>query len=143
MNVQEDATILIDIRKYQQIYLANMTSNSSNTASGECIGMGNATYQKCGTKCVLGCRFIPNISDVAVIPNDCESSECIEGCFCKVGFVRYEDKCVLPKECPVRSNKSIEFSTEVTKLVNKPSCSNECKPPAMPCKPSTCNQNSN
>lgn len=120
-----------------------MANSSNNTPSDECIGMENATFQKCGTKCVLSCRFIPNVSNVAVTPNDCESNECVEGCFCKVGFVRYEDKCILPKECPVRSDKSIEFNTEIPKRVVKPSCSNGCKPPPKPCKPSICNHISN
>lgn len=141
MNVQEDATVLIDFSKYQKMYLANKANSSNNATTDVCIGMENATYHKCSAKCVLSCRLIPNMSDVAVTPNECENSACMEGCFCKVGFVRYEDKCVLPKDCPVRINKSIEFNTEVPKRVVKPSCGNGCKPP--PCKPPTCKRNSN
>lgn len=109
--------------------------NSSNSSTFEaCIGVENAAYRKCGTKCILGCRFTPNILDVAVTPNDCENSECVEGCFCKDGYVRLEDKCILPKGCPVRSNKSIEFSTGVPKRIMKPFCGgiNTCKPPPPP-----------
>lgn len=134
VDIQEDVTALIDFSKYQQIYLANMTNSSNNTKADKCISINNAAYHKCSSKCVLGCRFIPHISDVAVTPNECENSACIDGCFCKVGFVRYKDKCVLPEECPVRSKQSIELNTEVPKLILKPSCSSGCKPPPKPCK---------
>lgn len=124
---------MIDFSKYQQINAVNVTNSSKFQ---ECIGIENAVYQKCGKKCVLGCRFIPNISDLAVTLNDCEAAECIEGCFCKDGFVRLHDKCILPKECPVRSNKSIQLSTEMPKRIIKPMCggSNGCRPTPKPCK---------
>lgn len=141
MNVQEDVPMLIDLSKYQQIYLANLTNNSNKTTSDVCISMENAEYRKCEKKCVMACGSIPNISDFAVTVRECVKSACIEGCFCEPGFFRYEDKCILPEECPVRSNKSIELNTEVPKRIIKPSCSNGCKPPPKPCK--QCNQHFN
>lgn len=108
-------------------------------------------YQKCGTKCVLACRFDSKVLDVAATLTECDKNECVEGCFCKDGFVRDQGKCILPKECPVRNNKSIEFvasmpTNPLEKRVIKPNCgngngSNKCILPPKPCLPFLC-QNS-
>lgn len=127
MNIDEDVTILID-----QIKVAN---SLNNTKSDECTGLENGTYQKCGTKCVLGCRHTPLSSDIAVTSTDCEKIECIEGCFCNVGFVRYQDKCILPIECPVRDNKSIELATKMPNTSDK----RIIIKPNKPCLPFLCN----
>lgn len=149
INVEEDVTILIDFSKYQQIHSANVTNN---TKSEDCTGLENAAYQKCGTKCVLACRFDPSISDVAATLKECDGNECIEGCFCNDGFVRYQSKCILPKECPVRNNKSIvllakKSPSPLEKRIIRPSCgssngSTRCITPSKPCLPFLCNNNS-
>lgn len=149
VNVEEDVTILIEFNKYQQIHPANATISSNNTKPEECIGLENALYQKCGTMCISACRFIPE-SDLAATLEECDTNECIDGCFCKDGFVRYQDKCILPNECPVRNNKSIEFATKMPlnpleKRIIKPSCesSNGRCPPLKPCIPFLCSNGGN
>lgn len=150
MNVEEDVTILIDFNKYQQIHPANAANSSNITKPEVCAGLENAVYQKCGTKCVLACRFTTIVLDLGATLKECDKNECIEGCFCKDGFVRYQDKCILPKECPIRSNKSIEFDTKMPsnplgKRIIKPSCSGSsgCMPPPKPCLPFLCNNGGN
>lgn len=144
MNAEDGLTILIDFDKYHQLHPINVTISSNSTAATACADLDNGVYQVCGKKCILSCRYNPAILDVAQTSNDCPNTECIEGCFCKVGFVRYRDKCILPKECPQRSNKSIEFNTDMPnnalgKRISKPNCagsngssSSGCVPPCIP-----------
>lgn len=154
MNGEEDVTILIDFKRYQQLNPANLTqptSDTNNTISEECVGLENSEFKKCGTTCVLSCRYIPTISNVTVTSNDCVENECIEGCFCKDGFVRYQNKCVLPGDCPLRSNKSIEFVTgmpnDSDKRIVRPICGSNfgCMPPPPPnpCVTLLCNNGGN
>lgn len=145
--VDEDITILIDFKKYQQLHQVKVANSSKSEV---CTALENGIYQKCASKCVSSCRFqIPSISDIAMTSIDCAKSECIEGCFCKIGFVRYQDKCILSKNCPTRANKSMEFVTKMPntleKRIIKPGCGSNtgCILPPKPCIPFLCNnQNS-
>lgn len=67
-----------------------------------CADPINEVYQKCGNKCVLGCRYAGTMSDTTISKNDCGKSDCMAGCFCKAGLVRHQSKCIPVAECPVR-----------------------------------------
>lgn len=114
---QNDVTVLIDFEKYQQLFKSSIRGisvelNSNETSSHECVDIKNEVYQKCGSNCVLGCRHDSVSSKVAVSNGECDSNKCIEGCFCRDGFVRYQNKCVPVNECPHRRNKAIEIMTK-------------------------------
>ena len=50
----------------------------------------NEVYQKCGGKCVLGCRYAATSAGISltISKHECEENDCVEGCFCKMGLVR-------------------------------------------------------
>lgn len=153
VNVQDDLTILIDSKKYQSVRHSMVEISSNKTKLNECID-SNEEYRKCGDSCVISCRYASSPSEIEASKNDCAKTECVEGCFCKDGFVRHQNKCILPKECPARSNKSIEAAdgdhNTVEHQQRKPFCiSNNCEcdsggcappppPPPKPCKPPGC-----
>lgn len=65
-----------------------------------CTGT-NVEWNTCGPRCYQTCAFQPRgtRSSRAV----CESpslSGCHAGCFCKSGYVRINDNCILPVDCP-------------------------------------------
>lgn len=111
VNIEEDLTVLVDFEKYQQ--LANARRHPRNaksfnqTTSSVCKDLEKEEYQKCGNKCVLGCRYDSLVSENVTATDNCNATKCIEGCFCKDGYVRYHHKCVPTTECPARKSKSI------------------------------------
>lgn len=160
VTTQDDLIVLIDFNKYQLLRHDKLVISSNKTSAGLCAE--TEQYRKCGNKCVLSCRYASSPSEIATSKKDCDKTECIEGCFCKEGFVRYQEKCIPAKDCPIRSNKAIEDETELEdsnsleKRVIKPGCSgsdcscsgNGCtsssKPtkPSSSCKPPGCNTGS-
>lgn len=67
-----------------------------------CADPEREVYQKCGSKCVLGCRYASTSSGITISKHDCEKNDCVEGCFCKTGLVRHQSKCIPALECPIR-----------------------------------------
>lgn len=67
-----------------------------------CADPVNEVYQKCGNKCVLGCRYAATSVGISFAKHDCDRNDCVEGCFCKTGLVRHQTKCIPPSECPIR-----------------------------------------
>lgn len=111
-HIESDVTVLIDLEKYQQLINARRHPRNArsvnHTKSAICADLEREEYQKCGNKCVLGCRYDAWITENNTMTASCNATECIEGCFCKSGFVRYHKKCVLPTaECPTRESKSV------------------------------------
>lgn len=103
-------TVLIDFENYRQAidsknHLANKT---------ECDDLKNEEYQMCGKACVLNCRSDSTATKFIVSNEKCDLNKCVEGCFCKAGFVRYQAKCVPIAECPkkTRRNKAMNFDAE-------------------------------
>lgn len=121
VRIQDDLTISIDSKGYFEFFKAHRTTKedygSNQNASKLCSASENEVYEKCGKKCMLSCRFDSSTLKITATKDECEKTDCIEGCFCKDGFVRYEDKCIPVSECPstyksVRSNKAIDVATE-------------------------------
>lgn len=59
----------------------------------------NEHFEKCGPRCQQSCAFQMRVSGRAI----CESilsGNCHSGCFCDSGYVRFNDECILPTECP-------------------------------------------
>lgn len=79
-----------------------------------CADPENEVYQKCGNKCVLGCRYATSSTGITLAKHDCEKNDCVEGCFCKTGLVRHQNKCIPASECPIR--KCIKNEVYVSRI---------------------------
>lgn len=111
VNNNDDQTILIDFEKFQKFNHTNV--GSSNKTNVElCTNSENKEYRKCGNKCVLSCRYALSTSNFSISTENCNETKCIEGCFCKNGFVRHHNKCILSKECPIRSSRALKASDD-------------------------------
>lgn len=129
MHIGDDLTVLIDSKEYFELFTTHRSArqgvDSSKNVSALCSDAENEVYEKCGKKCILGCQFALSSMKITAAKDECEKVDCIEGCFCKDGLVRYEDKCVPATECPttyksLRSNKAIDVvDTEVPKPLVK------------------------
>lgn len=86
--------------------------SSNKTNLKVCADSENKEYRKCGNKCVLSCRYTLYSSNFSISNDDCDKNACIEGCFCKDGYVRHYDKCILAKECPIRNSRAMESSND-------------------------------
>lgn len=66
-----------------------------------CTG-DNYEWNSCGPRCYQTCVFQPreNIRAAKAVCESATSTGCHPGCFCKSGFVRLNDQCILPVECP-------------------------------------------
>lgn len=109
----DDRTVLIDFEKYQEFHQPKVVS-SNKTNAEVCSDAENKEYRKCGNKCVLSCRHTLYSSKFTISNDECSKNTCSEGCFCKDGYVRHYNKCVLAKECPVenmRNGKASEPSS--------------------------------
>lgn len=67
------------------------------------------TYQECGPRCYQTCTFAP--STLRKPKAVCETG-CNPGCYCNSGYVRFNDRCVLPETCPARPCRLNEEWTE-------------------------------
>lgn len=62
----------------------------------------NMEWNSCGPRCYQTCAIQPRLR-TRVKRAVCESlvaTGCHAGCFCKSGYVRFNDACVLPVDCP-------------------------------------------
>lgn len=105
---------MIDYQKYLRIQsvqsqrvvrqrqdpVANAPLQPLSLNKSQCLESGNEFYQECGTKCVLGCRYSALPTILPDKQEDCEQNQCFKGCFCKEGFVRDGNRCILASECP-------------------------------------------
>lgn len=107
MHNHDDLTVLVDYEKYQQFYRF-IDSNKSEV----CANSETEEYRKCDNKCVLGCRHASSSSGITLSKADCVNSECIDGCFCRDGLIRHQNKCIPASECPIRKNKAMEMMAE-------------------------------
>lgn len=58
-------------------------------------------WSSCGPRCYQTCAFQPRGSRRSrAICESVVSTNCYAGCFCESGYVRLNDKCVLPIDCP-------------------------------------------
>lgn len=63
----------------------------------------NMEWVGCGPRCYQTCAFQPRGARqgraVCELVTNSQAG-CYPGCFCKSGFVRLHDKCILPVDCP-------------------------------------------
>lgn len=58
-------------------------------------------WMSCGPRCFQTCAFQPRGSRQSrAICASASSTNCYPGCFCASGYVRLNEKCVLPVDCP-------------------------------------------
>lgn len=112
-HVDIDTTVLIDSEKYNAIF-QTLRNSTDESLRKECADPENEVYEKCGSKCVLGCRNSFTSLDIAVAKGDCEKASCVEGCFCKEGLVRNRGVCIPATECSIRKHKAVEFMQPVS-----------------------------
>ena len=75
-------------------------------------------WMSCGPRCYQTCAFQPRGSRVSrAICEVASVSNCYPGCFCASGYVRLNERCVLPVECPSEYFKSLSNSNEKTKSI--------------------------
>jgi hypothetical protein len=82
------------------------TTTTAHFTQLACTGQ-HMEWNSCGPRCYQTCAFQPQ--DVRRSRAVCEtpnSSGCHAGCFCKSGFVRFNEKCVLPVDCPSKLNEN-------------------------------------
>lgn len=74
---------------------SNETAVSESSENKTCSE--NEIFIKCGPRCYQTCTFQSvNVRSSRVA---CDSP-CIPGCYCASGYVRFNEKCVLPDSCP-------------------------------------------
>lgn len=98
----------------------------------------NEVYLECGSKCVLGCKEALSPLGITLSTDKCESSECVQGCFCEEGLVRHRDKCIPVTECSdQRQGKSLEVPASSLKMFKSKDCGvGDCTP--QNCGPDGC-----
>lgn len=113
VSFEDDLTVLIDFERYQQLSFNPSNATDPNKTNVEvCADLETEEYRKCGKKCISACRHAPFSSGLIVSKVDCDETKCVKGCFCKDGFVRHQNKCIMAKECPVREHKAMRMMSE-------------------------------
>lgn len=113
VEVKADTTWPALITVYEQSSDDEPTSEKNSTStdptSEESCSDENMEWNSCGPRCAQTCAFQPR--GVRKTRAVCEplltSNGCYKGCFCKKDFVRLNDKCVLPDNCPSRSTVQV------------------------------------
>lgn len=79
----------------------NISTTTVHFTEAACTGE-HMEWNSCGPRCYQTCAFQPR--GVRRARAVCEPSSvttgCYPGCFCKSGYVRINDKCVMPTDCP-------------------------------------------
>jgi hypothetical protein len=61
----------------------------------------NMEWNSCGPRCYQTCAFQPRGSRQSrAICELASTTNCYPGCFCASGYVKLNEKCVLPVDCP-------------------------------------------
>ena len=61
----------------------------------------NTEYNPCGPRCYQTCAFQPKGARQArAVCESASSNGCYPGCHCRSGYVKLNDKCILPIFCP-------------------------------------------
>lgn len=88
---------------HSQKFIENNGDDDGEHHHNVCADPENEVYQKCGGKCVMGCRYATTSpGSISISKHDCDKNDCVEGCFCKTGLVRHQTRCIQPTECPIR-----------------------------------------
>lgn len=73
----------------------------------------NMEWNTCGPRCYQTCAFQPRgVRRTRAVCETTMPTGCRPGCFCKKGYVRLNDKCVLSDDCP--SKCWLSFMTSLT-----------------------------
>lgn len=102
---ENELTGLFDYEKYLKLQANQMQRfekrDQQPINKTQCLDSEHEVYQECGNKCVLACRYSVSTSVLPSENDECVKAKCIEGCFCKAGFVRNGNKCIPASQCPV------------------------------------------
>ncbi|XP_070499771.1 serine protease inhibitor swm-1-like [Chironomus tepperi] len=107
---QEETTVAVipDIQgrqdeDYDAVVEESEVSTTENLATQGC-NKANEYYNACGPRCQQTCSFQQRISggNTRAICESIFSGSCHPGCYCQDGYVRFNDKCIKPVECPTR-----------------------------------------
>jgi hypothetical protein len=93
----------ISVNKNVNLLRQNDDSESSTVHFTEMACTGdNMEWLSCGPRCSATCGFQPRDArrDSRAVCSPSNESGCYAGCFCKSGYVRFNDRCVLPVNCP-------------------------------------------
>jgi Trypsin Inhibitor like cysteine rich domain len=61
----------------------------------------NMEWNSCGPRCYQTCAFQPRgVRKSRAVCETASATGCYAACFCKSGYVRINDKCILPVDCP-------------------------------------------
>lgn len=78
----------------------------------------NMEWLSCGPRCYQTCAFQPRgVRKTRAVCENVSSTGCYVGCFCKSGYVRINEKCILPIDCPGKSKTVCAL-----KASSKPDC---------------------
>lgn len=77
----------------------------------------NMEWNSCGPRCYQTCAFQPRATQrrSRAVCETMTASGCHAACFCKSGYVRLNDKCVLPMDCPSK----LELNLKKLKKIRK------------------------
>ncbi|KAG5682388.1 hypothetical protein PVAND_011741 [Polypedilum vanderplanki] len=119
----EETTIGIDIlmqaRQGENVDYEGDTENELPASSTEHWSTQGCTkpneyFNSCGPRCVQTCMFQPRANG-RTSRAACESifsGNCNAGCFCVDGYVRFNNQCIKPVDCPTRvclGNEEFKF----------------------------------
>lgn len=85
----------------QQIQEVSTTSTTTLHFTQMACDGEHMEWNSCGPRCYQTCAFQPRGSRQSrAICESASTSNCYPGCFCASGYVRLNEKCVLPVDCP-------------------------------------------
>lgn len=94
----------------QQSTVASLSRDNLSTAEypehlGDPCPEEHFVWNACGPRCYQTCAFQPKSGDrlSRAVCEAANENNCHTGCFCESGYVRFNDKCVLPIDCPTRA----------------------------------------
>lgn len=105
VEVKADSTWPAQITVYEELRddeASHDKSPSSDSVTEEACIDENMEWNSCGPRCSQTCAFQPRgvRKSRAICEPLLTSNGCYKGCFCKKGYVRLSDKCVLSENCP-------------------------------------------
>lgn len=100
--ITDDSETATPIDLSTENQLPAMAEIPSTQLSDENCTFENMEYKACGPRCYPTCAFQPREATRRARVNCGPASltGCNAGCFCESGFVRFNDQCILPTDCP-------------------------------------------
>lgn len=96
-NIEEEANEVASIDDSSSLILSTTTPHFLEMACDK----ENMEWNTCGPRCYQTCAFQPRgVRRTRAVCEATMPTGCRPGCFCKKGYVRLNDKCVLSDDCP-------------------------------------------